>query len=140
MSFVFVVGGSQLLVHGALGVAKELGLSDWLIGVTIGGRGDLEVRVRHRAHRPPQGPPWHQRRRPGGRDIFNLLGVLGIAGLLHPLHVTAAAFSSVVMLMMMMVLLVVVLMRTGWQITRWQGVLLVVLNFGRWALDFRAAG
>ena len=139
MSFVFVVGGSQLLVLGARGAATEMGISDWLIGVTIVAAGTSVPEFATALIALLKGHHGISAGALVGSDIFNLLGVLGIAGMLHPLTVTDAAFSSVVMLMMM-VLLVVVLMRTGWQISRWQGALLVMLNFGRWALDFRAAG
>jgi len=38
--------------------------------------------------------------------------------------------------LIIMVSMVLVMMRTGWQITRLQGTILVTLNLIRWYLDF----
>ena len=70
-----------------------------------------------------------------GSDIFNLLGVLGLAGLLTPMTVNPAAQSSI-FLLGGMVLLVVIMMRSGWRLTRWEGGVLLLITMGRWILDF----
>ncbi len=71
-----------------------------------------------------------------GSDLFNLLGVLGIAAILkHPLLVSAEAKSSMYMLIGM-VILVVIFMRTGWKVSRLQGAFLVLINLIRWVYDF----
>jgi len=71
-----------------------------------------------------------------GSDLFNLLGVLGLAALIRPMTVEASAVSSILVLVGMVVLVVVFLMRSGWQISRWEGALLVAINVLRWILDF----
>ena len=71
-----------------------------------------------------------------GSDLFNLLGVLGLAAILkHPLNVSLEARSSMIMLVLM-VMLVVYFMRSGWKITRLQGFSLVIINLVRWVFDF----
>jgi cation:H+ antiporter len=70
-----------------------------------------------------------------GSDLFNLLGVLGLAGTLRPLTIDAAGLQSLYVLVGM-VLLVVVFMRTGWRVSRAEGVFLVTLNLVRWVFDF----
>jgi cation:H+ antiporter len=37
-----------------------------------------------------------------------------------------------------MVVLVVILMRTGWKLSRWEGLLLVGINLVRWYMDFKS--
>ena len=74
-----------------------------------------------------------------GSDIFNLLGVLGLAGLLQPVVVTPMARVSLTA-MVGMVVWVLVSMRTGWRISRLEGVLLIGLAALRWWLDFAVRG
>ena len=70
-----------------------------------------------------------------GSDLFNLLGVLGLAGIINPTNIQSDIHSSIVVLIIM-VSMVLLMMRTGWQITRLQGTILVTLNLIRWYLDF----
>jgi cation:H+ antiporter len=69
-----------------------------------------------------------------GSDLFNLLGVLGLAAVLRPLHVTPAAYFNIIILAAFMVI-VVVLMRSGWKISRTEGVILLVLTSIRWYVN-----
>ena len=70
-----------------------------------------------------------------GSDLFNLLGVLGLAGIINPTNIQSGIHSSIVVLIIM-VAMVLVMMRTNWQISRLQGTILVSLNLVRWYLDF----
>ncbi|MCA9920692.1 MAG: hypothetical protein KC445_22220, partial [Anaerolineales bacterium] len=72
-----------------------------------------------------------------GSDLFNLLGVLGLAGVVqtHPMVIDSAGLSSL-MLLSGMVIFVVVLMRIGWKLNRWEGVMLILINLLRWIFDF----
>jgi cation:H+ antiporter len=70
-----------------------------------------------------------------GSDIFNLLGVLGLAGSLHPVDVDQIARFSLAALLVMVVM-VLIFMRTGWRISRFEGFLLIVVALARWTFDF----
>ena len=70
-----------------------------------------------------------------GSDIFNLVGVLGLAGMLMPLHINEAATGSLYMLAGM-IFIVILFMRTGWKLTRVEGAFLVLLGAMRWVMDF----
>jgi cation:H+ antiporter len=72
-----------------------------------------------------------------GSDIFNLVGVLGLAGLLSPVEVEPMARVSMAALFGM-VLVVLFFMRTGWRLTRLEGLALLVLAAARWGFDFAA--
>ena len=69
-----------------------------------------------------------------GSDIFNLLGVLGLAGILRPIEVSNSATISLIALSIM-VLFVLLFMRTGWRISRKEGLILVILSALRWGYD-----
>ncbi|MCK5653212.1 MAG: sodium:calcium antiporter, partial [Gemmatimonadetes bacterium] len=70
-----------------------------------------------------------------GSDIFNLLGVLGLAGILRGMQVDGAARASLGALSLMVVI-VVIFMRSDWKLSRQEGFLLVTLALLRWGLDF----
>ncbi len=69
-----------------------------------------------------------------GSDLFNLLGVLGLAAIIKPLHVSAEAYQSVILMAGFMVILLVT-MRTGWRISRGEAVLLLTLALLRWIIN-----
>jgi cation:H+ antiporter len=61
--------------------------------------------------------------------------VLGLAAILRALPVDISARSNLIMLAMM-VLIVLVFMRTGWQVSRREGLVLVSLGLARWIYSF----
>ncbi|MCL4870345.1 MAG: calcium/sodium antiporter [Anaerolineae bacterium] len=137
VGIVMVVGGGHFLVDAAVNLARLAGVSEWAIGVTIIAAGTSMPELVTSLIAAIRG---HEGLSIGnliGSDLFNLLGVLGVAGLLqtHPMLIDRAGFSSVALLSGM-VILVVVLMRTGWKLTRWEGLLLVGINIVRWYMDF----
>lgn len=129
-----VVGGAHMLVGSAQALALEMGLSDWAIGVTLvaGGTSLPELAVSIAAAK---------RGRPGivagnliGSDLHNVLGVLGLAAFLHPLHIDPGSAESI-LLMIAMVGILVVFMRSGWRLSRSEGCLLIAFAILRWSRD-----
>ncbi len=131
-----VVGGGHLLVESASGVARAIGISDWVIGVTIVAAGTSAPELATSLVAALRG---HQGISIGnliGSDIFNLLGVLGLAAVINPnMTVDADALGSV-SLLIFMVCLVVVFLRTGWRLSRTEGAILLIINALRWVADF----
>ena len=131
-----VVYGGHLLVQSASEVARFFGVSDWVIGVTIVAAGTSAPELATSITALLRGKSGMAIGNLIGSDLFNLLGVLGLAAILkHPLDVSAEARGSMIMLILM-VMLVVFFMRSGWKITRLQGFSLVVINLVRWVFDF----
>ncbi len=131
-----VVYGGHLLVESASEVARFFGVSDWVIGVTIVAAGTSAPELATSITALLRGKSGMAIGNLIGSDLFNLLGVLGLAAILkHPLDVTVEARSSMIMLILM-VMLVVYFMRSGWKISRLQGFSLVVINLVRWMFIF----
>ncbi len=130
-----VIVSGHYLVQAASDIARAVGISEWVIGVTIVAGGtsmpefftSLVAMIRGR-HGISVGNLI-------GSDIFNLLGVLGLAALLQPMSVDPNALDSVLVLVGM-VLLVVFLIRTRYTLSRAEGALLVAINVIRWFIDF----
>lgn len=130
-----VVGGAHLLVGSAIFFAHAMGVSDWVISVTIVAAGTSLPEFATSMAAILKGRYGISAGNLIGSDLFNLLGVLGVTALIKPIQPSAAAYSSVLILVGM-VTVVVILMRTGWKIARWEGAMLVVFNIGRWIWDF----
>lgn len=131
---VGVVAGGHLLVESSSGAARLLGVSEWAIAVTIVAAGTSAPELATSLTAAFKGRHGMSVGNLVGSDLFNLLGVLGAAGMLRDLTVSADALPSVGMLFGMCVL-VVMFMRTGWHLKRWEGVVLLSIGVSRWVLD-----
>ncbi|MDX2470937.1 MAG: calcium/sodium antiporter [SAR324 cluster bacterium] len=136
IGIVGVVVGGDLLVDSASSIAQVFGVSDWVIGVTIVAAGTSAPELATSITAIVKNKHGMAAGNLIGSDLFNLLGVLGVAGMLgSPLAVSAEAQSSMVILVSM-VCLVVFFMRTGWRVSRLEGAILVAINLFRWIADF----
>lgn len=130
-----VAMASHLLILSATAVARDMGISEWVIAVTVVAAGTSLPELATTLAGFIKG---HLSVGVGnvlGSDIFNLLGVLGVAGLIQNLDVRPAAQGSLIALSAMTVMTLVFL-RSGWQLTRREGLMLVLVGAFRWALDF----
>lgn len=126
---------SHFMVDSAISIAQTFGISEWVIGVTIVALGTSTPELSTSLVAVLRG---HYGLSVGnliGSDIFNLLGVLGFAGALQSLTVSPAAYGSL-FLLCGMVVIVVIMMRTGWQISRREGGVLLCIGILRWVMDF----
>lgn len=136
-----VVGGGHFLVKHSVSIASSFGVSKWVIGVTIVAAGTSApefatslTAVIKKKHGMAIGNLI-------GSDLFNLLGVLGLAGILSPLtekgYLLVEQQAQISMMVLVgFVILVVIMMRLGWVVSRVEGGLLVLFNLCRWILDF----
>jgi cation:H+ antiporter len=124
---VLIIGGGYFLVDSASDLARVAGLSEWLIGISIVAAGTSApefvtslVAVLRNKHGISAGNLI-------GSNIFNTLGVLGLAGAIHPMVVDRQALMSLIMLTIL-VAFVLIAMRSGWRISRLEGAVLILLN------------
>jgi cation:H+ antiporter len=90
---ILLIVSSQILVWGAVNIARELGVSDLIIGLTVIAVGtslpelaSSLVAIRKKEHDIALGNVI-------GSNLFNTLAVVGIAGVIHPLQVEQAVLS-----------------------------------------------
>lgn len=130
-----VLAGGHFLVESACRLAAAAGMSEWAIGVTVVAAGTSAPEMATALVAVLRGRYGLSVGSLIGSDLFNLLGVLGLAAVLHPMSIDPAGFGSLAMLLGLVVL-VVVMMRTGWVLSRKEGAFLVLLNLIRWIADF----
>ena len=135
VGLISIVVGGHLMVEHASSLARAFGVSDWVIAVTIVAAGTSAPELATSLTAAFKGKHGMAIGNLIGSDLFNLLGVLGLAGIINPTNIQSDIHSSIIVLIIM-VSMVLVMMRTNWQITRLQGTVLVTLNLVRWYLDF----
>ncbi len=136
---LLVVLGGHFFVESASDLAGMLGMNEWAIGVTIVAAGTSAPELATSLVAALRGRYGLSAGNLIGSDLFNMLGVLGLAGAISPMQVKSEAEASLFVLCGL-VLVVVVMMRTGWKISRLEGAILVVANLVRWYFDVKGPG
>jgi len=122
-------------VGSACRLASAAGLSEWTIGVTVVAAGTSAPEMATALVGVLRGRCGISVGSLIGSDLFNILGVLGLAAVLNPMSIDATGFGNLA-IMLCFVVTVIMLMRTGWRLTRLEGAALVLLNLIRWIVDF----
>ena len=84
---IALVGGAKLLVSGGVSIARMVGISEWFIGITIVAIGTSLPEIVSSIMAARRG---HAEMAIGnifGSNIFNILMVLGITSVIHPLNI-----------------------------------------------------
>jgi cation:H+ antiporter len=133
--FIIVGLASHFLIESASALALHFGVSEWVIAVTVVAAGTSVPELATVLAGVARGHLAMSAGNVIGSDIFNVLGVLGLAGILQPMGLAPEARASLLALTGMVVV-VAITMRTGWRVSRLEGLLLLVLAVLRWVLDF----
>ncbi len=137
---LLLIGGSKVLLTGAVGIAEHFGVSEAVIGLTLVAVGtslpELSISVIAALRK-------HADVAVGnilGSNIFNLLGILGISALLQPLpvHVRILQFDQWVMVGASLLLLL--FLYTGRRISRLEGGILLTGYVAYVGLSFTVFG
>ncbi|QYJ93473.1 calcium/sodium antiporter [Shewanella spartinae] len=124
VGIAMLVGGGILFVDGAVALARQLGMSELLIGLTIiaigtsmpelitslvaARRGESDIAIGNLV----------------GSNLFNILGILGITALIHP--ITASVPKLDMLVMVSLALLLLPLAWSGLRVGRREGALLLL--------------
>ena len=129
-----VLLGADVLVRGASALALDAGVSEWAVGITVVAAGTSTPELAAALAAARRGRPGLSAGNVVGSSTFNLLAVLGVAGLIEPLSVAPNAPGSLIWLTGLVVL-VLLLFRSSYVLTRIEGGLLVLVALARWAVD-----
>ena len=132
---VMIVAGGHFMVKHASSLARFMGVSDWVIAVTIVAAGTSAPEFATSVTAAIKGRHGIAVGNLIGSDLFNLLGVLGLAGMINPSTLSSDIYGSV-FLLVLMVGLTLFMIRTNWSISRTEGAILVSINLIRWYTDF----
>lgn len=132
-----LLGGAQMLVTGAVSVARGLGLSEFVIGVTLVAIGTSlpELATALIAALKKEGDLVV-----GtiiGSNVFNVLGAIGVSALFKPIPIDPALLRFEFPVLMLFTVLMAVFLYTGGRMVRWEGAALLLGYFGFIVLVFR---
>jgi cation:H+ antiporter len=122
---VGLVSGAKLLVSGGVSIARMIGISEWFIGITIVAIGTSlpEIVASIMAARRGQGEM-----AVGnifGSNIFNILMVLGITSVIHPLNIQEPIHPDLNILLGITVLLLVLILLGKYFLKKISGIALL---------------
>ncbi len=135
LSLAAIVLGSHFLVESAVVIARGFGIGEWAIGVTVVAAGTSAPELAISLAGVIKGRYAISAGNIIGSNIFNLLGVLGLAGMLHPVSINPVGRVSLIVLAGL-VFLALILMRWGWRLSRKEGLILVLVAAAVWFTDF----
>ncbi len=92
IGLVLLLGGGELLVRGAIGVARRLGVSPLLIGLTLVGFGTSTPELVASINAALAGAPGLALGNVVGSNIANILLILGFGAAISPMRTTRDAF------------------------------------------------
>lgn len=127
VGLMVLVGGAKLAVYGATAIARDLGMSEELIGLTLIAVGTSLPELATALIAARRGHADVCVGNVLGSSIFNLLGVTGAAALAAPLPFTGAIVTFDIWALLAATLLLVGFMATGRQINRIEGGILLIL-------------
>ncbi|MFZ2957141.1 MAG: calcium/sodium antiporter [Candidatus Ozemobacteraceae bacterium] len=122
-----MVLGAKLLLVGAISVAKQFGLSDEMIGLTLVAAGTSLPELATSGMAAWKGESEIAIGNVVGSSIFNILGILGTAGAFLPLQVSSHMLSIDIPVMVGLAITMVPIMRSGMKVTRLEGALLLLI-------------
>jgi cation:H+ antiporter len=128
--FAGLVKGADLIVQGGVGVAGLLGVSERIIGLTLFAIGTSLPELAICVIAARRGQPDIAIGNVVGSNIFNILAVIGITATVSPLSVSPDILNLDAPVMLLVVVLSFWILRTGHQISRREGALLLGLYLG----------
>lgn len=127
VGLVGTLAGAQLMVIGARGIAEEAGLSEGLVGLTIVAIGTSLPELFTAVQAARKGETDLVVGNVVGSNIFNSLGIAGVAIVIAPGAVAGSIAGAGSVAMVALGIVALGLMITGSRVTRWEGVALLVI-------------
>lgn len=124
-----LIGGSNLFVEGATAVATNLGVSEAVIGLTIVAGGTSLPELATSVVSARKGNSGIAIGNALGSNVFNILAILGITGMITPM--TLKGITSIDLSMLVISIMLVWLFSfTKYKIERWEGAVLTAVFVG----------
>ena len=125
----FLAFGADLFLTGAVELAKKLGLSDIVIGLTIVAVGTSLPELFTSVYAAFKKEADIALGNIVGSNIFNIFGIIGITSIINPLQVSSIKFIDIT-IMLVFSILVLIVSKTGLKIQRTEGIILLLIYSG----------
>ena len=124
-----LIGGSNLFVEGATAVATNLGVSEAVIGLTIVAGGTSLPELATSVVSARKGNSGIAIGNVLGSNVFNILAILGVTGMITPMTLKGITYIDLSMLVISIVL-IWLFSFTKYKIERWEGAVLTAVFVG----------
>ena len=121
-----LIAGSNMFVDNASFVASSLGVSDAVIGLTIVAGGTSLPELATSMVSAKKGNSDIAIGNVIGSNVFNILMIIGISGLVKPMHIAGITTLDLIMMLASM-LLMWFFCRTTYKVKRWEGAVLTIV-------------
>lgn len=121
-----LIAGSNMFVDNASFVASSLGVSDAVIGLTIVAGGTSLPELATSMVSAKKGNSDIAIGNVIGSNVFNILMIIGITGLIKPMHIAGITTLDLIMMLASM-LLMWFFCRTTYKVKRWEGAVLTIV-------------
>lgn len=121
-----LIVGSNMFVDNASFVASSLGVSDAVIGLTIVAGGTSLPELATSMVSAKKGNSDIAIGNVIGSNVFNILMIIGITGLVKPMHIAGITTLDLIMMLASM-LLIWFFCRTTYKVKRWEGAVLTIV-------------
>tara|TARA_R110000824_G_scaffold21793_3_gene80902 strand:+ start:1349 stop:2296 length:948 start_codon:yes stop_codon:yes gene_type:complete len=122
--------GARLLVDGAIEIARDFGVAETVIGLTVVAVGtslpELVACVIAALRRHPDVVLGNII----GSNIYNVLGILGVTAIVHPIAIPPEIAAFDIWVLLGTTALLGLFLRTGWTLKRWEGGVFLMLYTG----------
>lgn len=122
--------GAHLLVDGAIEIARDFGATETVIGLTVVAVGtslpELVACVFAALRRHPDVVLGNII----GSNIYNILGILGVTAVVHPISIPSEIASFDIWVLLGTTMLLGLFLRTGWTLKRWEGGVFLAIYAG----------
>lgn len=122
--------GARLLVDGAIDIARDFGVAETVIGLTVVAVGtslpELVSCIVAALRRHPDVVLGNII----GSNIYNILGILGVTAIAHPIKIPPEIAAFDIWVLLGTTALLGLFLRTGWTLKRWEGGVFLILYAG----------
>ncbi len=125
IGLVFLVGGGEVFVDGAKGVALALGMSEHLVGLTVVAIGTSLPELAASLVAALRGYSSLAVGNVVGSNIFNIFLILGVVGLIRPIEGNLIGYSLDIGVLVGITLLGIFFMRGARRVNRLEGIVLL---------------
>jgi len=123
-------GGSEIFLRGAIGIARHLGISEAMIGLTLVAMGTSFPELAASLVAAWRKHPDICLGNIVGSSIYNVLAIGGVAGLIAPLPIDAELLKLHVPVMVVAAVVLWIIVTHGLRVARWHGALLLAIYAG----------
>jgi len=124
-----IIGGGELVVNCAKAIAKHLGMSDTLIGLTIVSIGTSLPELVTSVVAARKNETSLAIGNVVGSNIFNILLILGVSSAIHPIGIVLASVYDLILLIVVSII-TYIFMKKDMLLTRKEGTVMILMYIG----------